>query len=138
MGGSAFGVERGWPSTMLRALFRFVAISVLGCQCKVPFDAEVLFAPACPRHARVKRGDEIRVRLAASADVDALMSQGVAEQTFVAGKHGVPALNRGVAGMCEGERRRITVPWGEAGWAQGGVVTLLARGTRPPFPGQFH
>ena len=73
----------------------------------------VLRPASCARNARVRRGDDVSMRLSALrvGGKEFVMSNGYAEQRHVVGKHPVPPINKAVIGMCKGEQRQVSVYW---------------------------
>mmetsp|Transcript_57661 Transcript_57661/g.167006 ORF Transcript_57661/g.167006 Transcript_57661/m.167006 type:complete len:147 (+) Transcript_57661:62-502(+) len=68
--------------------------------------------PRCAQSEKVRRGDEIQLRMSAGSDTasgESYASKGAAVQTFVVGRHRIPPINTGVLGMCVGDVRRIRV-----------------------------
>ncbi|CAJ1359352.1 unnamed protein product [Effrenium voratum] len=77
---------------------------------KPGFHVEVLESQACSQ--QVRRGDAVSVHFSAATGpqhVEQASSVGVAEQNFIVGKHNIPAVNKGMKGMCPGDSRRISV-----------------------------
>ncbi|CAK9044681.1 Uncharacterized protein SCF082_LOCUS25352 [Durusdinium trenchii] len=61
---------------------------------------------------QVRRGDAVRILLRAQTGpqhVEQATSKDDAEQSFILGKHNIPAINKGMVGMCPGSVRRISV-----------------------------
>ncbi|OLP79950.1 hypothetical protein AK812_SmicGene39702 [Symbiodinium microadriaticum] len=74
------------------------------------FNVEVLNSTSCSK--KVRRGDEVQIFFGAATGqqhVEQAASRGLAEQNFIVGKHNVPAVNKGIVGMCPGDTRRISV-----------------------------
>jgi len=80
---------------------------------KVTHRVHVLRPGACSRSARARRGDDMVLSLAAFGvePHGASVSDGLAEQRHVVGKHPIVPLNNALVGMCEGERRKLSVFW---------------------------
>jgi len=60
----------------------------------------------------VRRGDAVRIFLRAQTGPqheEQAASKDDAEQNFIVGKHGIPAINKGMIGMCPGSVRQIFV-----------------------------
>lgn len=71
---------------------------------------DLKLATKCSR--QVRRGDAVRVFLRAQTGPqheEQATSKDDAEQNFIVGKHSIPAINKGMIGMCPGSLRRITV-----------------------------
>mmetsp|Transcript_92696 Transcript_92696/g.202893 ORF Transcript_92696/g.202893 Transcript_92696/m.202893 type:complete len:223 (-) Transcript_92696:86-754(-) len=66
----------------------------------------------CPKSDRVRRGDEVTIKLSASVTTamgDTYSSEGAAEKQFIVGRHEIVPLNQGVVGMCAGDVRRVRI-----------------------------
>eukprot|EP00927_Polykrikos_kofoidii_P005421 TRINITY_DN12151_c0_g2_i1.p2 TRINITY_DN12151_c0_g2~~TRINITY_DN12151_c0_g2_i1.p2 ORF type:complete len:132 (-),score=23.82 TRINITY_DN12151_c0_g2_i1:65-460(-) len=97
--------------------FGLLALAMLLCPGaegapKTTSEVEVLHEEPCSRREKVRRGDEVTVRIfaaATSAGIDPARTAGSVERKVVVGEHNVPAINKGIVGMCAGDSRRISI-----------------------------
>ena len=99
---------------MLRVLllaFSVLCPSVYGHVRSKNYRVSSLVKQRCAKHERARRGDEVRIRLSVSAfsEGEFISSEGEAEQSVIIGRHSVPPLNKGMKGMCVGEKRQVSI-----------------------------
>ena len=88
-----------------------LCVSVAGHIRSKNYHVSSLVKQPCSKRERARRGDEVTIRLSVSSFSEGrfISSKGEAEQNVIIGRHSVPPLNKGMKGMCVGEKRQVSI-----------------------------